>query len=273
MENKTIFVCDDDDTFLAKFDAALRRHYKVITMSSGQKLFSLLDKFMPEIIVLDVEMPEMNGFDILSKLKSDEKYSHIPVMFLTGLQDNSMETRAFQMGISDFIMKAYVSAPILINRINLQLRALSKKTDDGIAQPKMELKTIVALDDSDTFLSTFDTAMKSYYNVVTVSSAAKFFSIMENLKPDLIVCDIEMPEMDGFEVLRKLKTNRQYRDIPVMFLSGAQDTEMEAKGFRMGIADFIEKNFFSAPILNNRIKLQLNMLEQEKYAKSLQKWK
>jgi len=273
---QTVFVVDDDDTFLAQFNSVLKSHYNVVTMSSGRKMFSLLEKIPPHIIVCDIEMPEMDGFEILQRLKADERYADIPFMFLTGMQDSAVETKALKNGVADFVMKSYVSAPVLINRIKLQLnvKSMQRKSahDAGLTASKPEFKTIVAIDDSDTFLANFDASMKSYFNVVTVSSGAKLFTILENVTPDLIVCDIEMPEMDGFEVLHKLKTNRQYKHIPVMFLSGTQDTEMEKRGFRMGISDFIEKNFFSPPVLNNRIRLQLNLLEQERYSKSLQKW-
>jgi len=276
-KKKTIFVVDDDDTFLAQFDSALKSYYNVVTISSGKKMFSLLERISPHLIVLDIEMPEMDGFEVLRKLKADERYAHIPTMFLTGLQDTSIESKGIQMGVSDFIMKAYVSPPVLNNRIKLQLsaKALRERAtqEKGAEIKRPELKTIVAVDDSETFLATFESAMKSYYNVVTVSSGEKLFPLLEKVTPTLIVCDIEMPDMTGFDVLTKLKTNRKYKHIPVMFLSGVQDSEMEMKGFRMGISDFIEKEFFSAPVLNNRIKLQLSLLEQEEYNKLQSKWK
>jgi len=267
---KTIFVVDDNDTFLAQFNAALRHYYEVLTMPSGKKMFTLLEKVTPHLIVLDIEMPEMDGFEILSKLKADKAYAHIPVMFLSSVQDPSMETKAFRMGIVDFIGKSFFSAPVLNNRIKLQLDVLELKNkpkkEDGAVKPDM--KTIVAVDDNDTFLSKFNTAMKSYYNVVTASSGEKMFNLLEKVTPHLIVLDIEMPGMDGFEILNKLKAHSDYREIPVMFLSGTQDATMESRGFSLGIADFIEKDFFSAPILNNRIRLQLEMLDMKRRSKS-----
>jgi len=76
----------------------------------------------------------------------------------------------------------------------------------------------------------------------------------------LILLDIEMPEMDGFEALRRLKTNELHADIPVIFLTSMTDASVEVRGFQLGVVDFITKPF-SAPVLLNRIKTHLNIDE------------
>jgi len=269
----TVFVVDDNDTFLSQFDAALKNHYNVITASSGSKMFNILEKVTPHLIVLDIEMPEMDGFEILSKLKASKDHSGIPVIFLSGVQDAAMETKGFRMGVADFIEKPF-TAPIVSNRIKLQLNLQSLKKNPvnkkDIDIPKPEPKTIFAVDDSDTILSQIEKSLKNHYNVMTMSSGKKMFSILEKVTPHLIMLDIEMPEMDGFEILSKLKANKDHSGIPVIFLSGVQDATMETKGFRMGVADFIEKPF-TAPIVSNRIRLQLQLLDLKKNPKSTQR--
>jgi len=121
-------------------------------------------------------------------------------------------------------------------------------------------KTIFVVDDNDTNLSMANEALKDQYRVLTLPSAAKMFSFIEKIKPDLILLDIEMPEMDGFEALRRLKDNEKQSDIPVIFLTGMIDASVEARGFQLGVIDFITKPF-SAPVLVNRIKTHLNIDE------------
>ncbi|MCL2759413.1 MAG: response regulator [Treponema sp.] len=122
------------------------------------------------------------------------------------------------------------------------------------------MKTIFVVDDSDTNLSMAEAVLDDHYRVMTMPSAAKMFAFLEKVIPDLILLDIEMPVMDGFETLDHLKNDGKYQDIPVMFLTGRNDSEVEARGLEMGAVDFITKPF-SAPVLLNRIRTHLNIDE------------
>jgi len=119
-------------------------------------------------------------------------------------------------------------------------------------------KTIFVVDDNSTNLLAANEALEKQYRVMTLPSAAKMFAFLEKIKPDLILLDIEMPEIDGFEALKQLKSNNSYADIPVVFLTSHSDTEIEVKGFQLGAIDFITKPF-SEPVLINRIKTHLNV--------------
>ena len=121
-------------------------------------------------------------------------------------------------------------------------------------------KIIYVVDDNDTNLSMAKEVLKEQYRVMTLPSAAKMFTLMEKIKPDLILLDIEMPEMDGFKALQQLKGNPVYADIPVIFLTGMTDSSVEARGFELGVIDFITKPF-SAPVLINHIKTHLDIDE------------
>jgi putative two-component system response regulator len=120
------------------------------------------------------------------------------------------------------------------------------------------MKTTFIVDDSDMSLLLAKEALEDYYNVLTVPSGEKMFKLLEKITPDLILLDIEMPEMDGFEVLKKLKSNPLYKDIPVIFLTNYREGKIETFGFELGVVDFISKPF-STPVLLNRIKTQLDI--------------
>jgi len=122
------------------------------------------------------------------------------------------------------------------------------------------MKTIFAVDDSDTNLSIVKKSLEKSYRVLTMPSAAKMFALLERITPDLILLDVEMPEMNGFEALVCLKSNPSHKDIPVIFLTSYTDTKIEAQGFELGVVDFITKPF-STPVLLNRIKTHLEIDE------------
>ena len=113
---KTIFVVDDNDTNLAMAESALEDRYRVMTLPSAERMFGMLEKIKPDMILLDIEMPDMDGFRALNLLKSNSAYADIPVIFLTGMTDAEIEVRGFQLGVIDFITKPF-SAPVLLNRV------------------------------------------------------------------------------------------------------------------------------------------------------------
>ena len=122
------------------------------------------------------------------------------------------------------------------------------------------VKEIFVVDDNITNLTVAKNVLKDQYRIRTIPSAAKMFEILDKITPDLILLDIEMPEMNGFEALTILKNNKKNKDIPVIFLTGLNDQNVEARGFQMGVVDFINKPF-SEPVLQNRIKTHLEIDE------------
>jgi len=124
-------------------------------------------------------------------------------------------------------------------------------------KPIME-KIVFLVDDNATNLTMAEDALVKQYRVIALSSAEQMFTALERFRPDLILLDIEMPEMSGFEAMKKLKTNEAHADIPVIFLTGRTDVISEAKGIELGAVDFIMKPF-SEPVLLNRIKYHLNV--------------
>jgi putative two-component system response regulator len=117
---KTIFVVDDSDVNLSMAEDALEKKYQVMTLPSAPKMFALLEKIIPDLILLDVDMPDMNGFEALLCLKSSPSHKDIPVIFLTGYTDNEIEAQGLELGAVDFITKPF-STPVLLNRIKTYL--------------------------------------------------------------------------------------------------------------------------------------------------------
>jgi len=113
---RTLFVVDDNINNLAIASETLEHHYAVMTIPSGKRTLSLLEKVRPDLILLDIEMPEMDGFEVLRYLKSNEKYKDIPVIFLTAKTDHQTEIEGLEMGVVDFIAKPFNPA-ILLNRV------------------------------------------------------------------------------------------------------------------------------------------------------------
>jgi len=126
MERKTIFIVDDDVTNLTIGSDTLSDSYNIFTFISGRLLLKKLEKYMPDMILLDVDMPEMDGYEVIKKIKGDGKTSHVPVIFLTAKNDCESELEGLSLGAIDYIIKPF-SPPLLRKRIEVHLLVESQK--------------------------------------------------------------------------------------------------------------------------------------------------
>ena len=117
---KTVFAVDDNDTNLFVVEEALCKQYSVYTMPSAEKMFYLLEKITPNLILLDIDMPVMNGLSTLEKLKST-KWAFIPVIFLSASENETYEVTGLESGAVDYIAKPF-STPILMSRVKKRIK-------------------------------------------------------------------------------------------------------------------------------------------------------
>jgi putative two-component system response regulator len=121
-----------------------------------------------------------------------------------------------------------------------------------------ERNVIMLVDDDITNLKSGKNALIQFYDVITAPGADRMFALLEKNRPDLILLDISMPDMDGHTALKILKENPETAKIPVIFLTGKIDAESEVLGFELGAIDFIHKPFTPA-VLRTRIAMHLNV--------------
>jgi len=133
---KIIYIVDDNETNRVAANSALSKNYKTFPLPSAERMFKFLEKITPDLILLDVDMPEMDGFEALSILKADEKLKNIPVIFLTAKNDAESEIRGFEIGAIDFINKPF-SPPVLLKRIETHI-----ETDKLIKRSLQSLREI-----------------------------------------------------------------------------------------------------------------------------------
>ena len=121
---------------------------------------------------------------------------------------------------------------------------------------------IVLVDDIIPNLDQGRNLLKTFFEVYPAPSAAKLFEILDNVVPDLILLDIEMPVMNGYETIKRLKADSRYADIPVIFVTSKDDELSEMEGFDLGAVDYVTKPF-SGPLLLKRITNQLLIVHQK----------
>ena len=108
---------------------------------------------------------------------------------------------------------------------------------------KNNKKRILAVDDAAIILQRITNTLEEYYSVITVNSGVRALKFLEIEKPDLILLDIRMAPKDSFETLREIRSMEGRADIPVIMLTGVEDSSFVMEGFKLGISDYILKPF------------------------------
>jgi DNA-binding response OmpR family regulator len=135
---KKLLIVDDTPDNLTLLYKLLRADYEVIGAASGREALRLVPTAAPDLILLDVMMPEMSGFEVCRQLKCQDATRDIPVIFLTALSDETDEARGFQLGAVDYITKPFRPA-ILKTRIQTHLTLKSQR--DSLTQANRELRS------------------------------------------------------------------------------------------------------------------------------------
>jgi len=164
----TLFLVDDDATNLTFGRGVLGASYNVLTLNSGERLLKALEKTIPDLILLDVAMPEMDGFDVIKILKSNTETAGIPIVFLTAKGDSKNELEGLSLGAIDYIAKPF-SPPLLLKRIErillveLQKRELAEFTDN--LQQMVDAKTRMVIELQNAVLKTMAELVECRDNV------------------------------------------------------------------------------------------------------------
>jgi len=114
---KKIVIVDDDASSLSIVRNLLKNHHEVYPAPSAIKLFTILGSFIPDLVLLDVEMPGMSGYEALKVMKENPRFKNIPIIFLTARDDEASEMEGMDLGASDYVTKPF-TGQLLLQRIN-----------------------------------------------------------------------------------------------------------------------------------------------------------
>jgi len=156
----TILIVDDESSNILYLNRILNADYEIITAKDGAKAIELANEYLPDLILLDIVMPEMDGYEILSLLKNEEKTREIPVIFITGLTGDVNETKGLALGADDYISKPF-NDEIVRLRVRNQIKII-KQMRTIIEKELAEYKNRAKLD----FLSRMSHEMRTPMNAI-----------------------------------------------------------------------------------------------------------
>ncbi len=261
---KTILVVDDVDTNIDILVAMLEDSYDVAVALSGQDVLEAVEEEPPDLVFLDVMMPEMDGYEVCERLKANPETADIPIIFLSALSEEAEIQKGLDLGAVDFISKPFRSDDIRAAAERwLSPENFKRARDQAGVLEQISPYTVMIVDDVSTNIDVLTGILGDEYEVsVAVNGPSALEFIAENL-PDIILLDIMMPGMDGYEVCRRLKSNITTRAIPVIFVTAMGEIADEKKGFEVGAVDYITKPV-SPPIVKARVRTHLALYDQNR---------
>lgn len=248
-ERPRLLIVDDVSDNLHAMVNVLRADYAITAATNGAKAIELAGRQpQPDLILLDIQMPDMDGYEVLSALQQNPDTRDIPVIFVTGLSEAADEARGLLMGAVDYVTKP-LNAELLKQRVNNQLelkryRRYPSALDLTLSADRSELPTLLVVDDIPENIHELLEALRDEFRFMVASDGVKAVELaLGPVTPDLILLDVLMPGMDGYEVCRRIKASAVGQRIPVMFVTVIDAPQDKVKGFALGAADYITKPF------------------------------
>jgi len=244
----TVLIVDDDPVFRsltrdALEDAGLR----VIEAADGAEACRRCAEARPSLVIVDVVMPAMDGFAVCRELRRRDASRHIPILMATGATEHDSIDKAYGAGASDFILKP-IEWDHLAYRVRYMLRkAAGMEASRAAALPvdvsASERKISVLIVDDDPVIRslTRDALEDDGYDVVEAEDGLAAYKACEHAVPGLIIADVLMPGMDGFELCRALRHRPETEHVPILVATGLDDHGSIAAAYEAGATDFIVK--------------------------------
>ena len=252
-----ILVVDDILPNVKLLEAKLTsEYYEVVTAMSGEEALQKAKETSPDLVLLDIMMPGMDGFEVCTRMKADPEIAHIPVVMVTALTDTQDRVKGLECGADDFLSKP-VNDTALMARVRSLVRLKmaidewrareTTATQLGVIQENANALNeeiteakVLLVEDMDFELNkikeTIETAGHSIETVPTGMDAVRQTSTNTY---DLLIISLNLENDDGVRLCSHLRSNEKTRNTPILMIGGEEDLDQIARGLEIGAHDYI----------------------------------
>lgn len=244
-KKKHIVLVEDEQTLANLIEIGLKKAgYSVQSASNGKKGLILIEKSKPDLVLLDIMLPGLGGFDILEMLHRERVLPDLPVIIISNSGEPIEIERATKFGVRDYLIKVNFNPNEVIEKVNRLFESEKEKRNRKTRQEKAhKQKKQVLLVEDDTILA--DTLERKFIqkntSVHKAPNAKDARRILQAEPIDIILLDLILPDVDGFKFLEELKAAEHTKDIPVMIISNLGQKEEIERGLKAGAIDYIIK--------------------------------
>ncbi len=237
-KKNTILIIDDDPTvhdLLQRFFE--KKGFEIKTALSGLEGINLAKSLRPEAITLDVMMPGMDGWSVLTALKANAQTADIPVIMMTMVDDQNL---GYALGAAEYLLK-----PIDSRKLEMILHKFKPVSDSD--------SILVVEDDPGVREMLCRQLRKENWKVIEAKNGREALIKLQSHEPKLILTDLMMPEMDGFELVHHLKQHQKWHSIPVIILTAKTITAKDRQKLHGGVSKIFEKGSYQRSVLLDEV--------------------
>jgi DNA-binding response OmpR family regulator len=274
-EKATILIVEDNPLTLRVLIEHLKKlGLKTSVARSGEEALRQLGIAKPDLILLDILLPGIDGFETCRRLKSNVTTKDIPVIFMTALTETADKVKGFEVGGVDYITKpvdfkevvARVNTRLTIQKLQRRLQARSSfSTSKESERSDEEKATVLIVEDNPMTLQVMLGYLKGLgFQVIGVQTGEDALQRIEDVQPDLILLDVLLPGIDGFETCRRLKHRVATQDTPIIFMTALTEMADKVKAFEAGGVDYITKpQHYAEVVAKVKTHLTLQTLQRQ----------
>lgn len=252
-----VLVVDDILPNVKLLEAKLScEYYEVITATSGLEALEKVENENPDIVLLDIMMPGMDGFEVCRRIKANPEKAHIPVVMVTALTDVQDKVRGLEAGADDFLSKP-INDVALMARVR-SLARLKMAIDEwklrensanqfgvvseqsNIMNEPVEGARILLVEDKDYEREKISKSLSTDMNIVIgVENGMKAMELVATQDFDILMVSLNLKDEDGLRLCSHLRSNEKTRSLPIVMIAGEEDIERVAHGLEIGAHDYI----------------------------------
>ncbi len=257
-----ILIIEDDDLLGGLLSEILKKNlYNVQWSHDGVDGLQEIKEFKPDLILLDISMPRMNGYEVLNAKVKDATMKDIPVIIISNSGQPVEIEKVLPLGVVDYLVKVQLTPREVLEKVNSQFAHININTPAANASPAISLKgkKILWAEDDDFLVGLIARKFAKEKSVLVISKrGGEVVTLAEKEAPDIIMLDFLMPELDGLEILSRLKANEKTKSIPVIMFSNLNDESKAAECRKLGAVGFFVKANTDLDEIINEIKTTIS---------------
>ena len=267
MNQSNILVVEDNELNMKLVKSLLQLGgFQVLEAGDAEEGLRLLDDHLPELILMDIQLPNMDGLTATQKIKSDDGLKHIPVVALTSYAMQGDKQRALAAGCQGYITKP-IDTREFLTHIQGYLAKPAPKSLEPMTSPAGGRPRVLIVDDDKLNVKFMSAKLQAYqFDTIVAYGGTEGIEKCHVFRPDLIILDVMMPDLDGYTVTRRLKRDPETAHIPIILLTALTGEDDRITGLEAGADEFLSKPV-NTPELIARIK---SMLRLKQYREQLQ---
>ncbi len=260
MKDKILVI--EDDVFLAEVlvNKLVAAGFETDLSVNGKDGLAKIKSLKPALILLDIILPEMNGYQILEEKQKDPSIRDIPVIVVSNSGQPVEIKRALALGVKNYLIKADINPDEAVEKVKAEI-ARSKLPKDNVSISALAHKGVLSGKkilwvEDDRFLKDIVTLRLSNEGcqLLHAGDETEALAFIEKETPDIVLLDILLPGSDGFEILRKIKANEKWKKVPVVLLSNLSQKADIDKGKELGAVKFLVKSTVTLDEIINEIR-------------------